>query len=391
MYRLPALLTLLTLTLLCLPAGHAAKPAEKLAPAPAQPGPPPLMRMHFIDVGQGSATLLEFPCGAVLVDAGGEDHSGFHSTERLIAYLDAFFARRMDLAHRLDALVLTHPHIDHVRGVPAVLNRYTVRNIVHNGQTPMVEEAISAMKTLEDYAARAAAGEERMVHVEVIAADTDRDYQTVRAGPVVDPLGMCQGVDPQLRMLWGQVRRDPGWGSDSYDKPEFGDENNHSVVTRVDFGGSSLLITGDLEIPAIGSLLQTHEAALLDVDVYLVGHHGSHNGTTAGLLAALTPDWAVLGVGNPDRKHSWTAWQYGHPRAATVELLEQGVLGAAPPREVMVGTGQRAFTPESIDRAILATGWDGTIVLEGDPLGKITRGTPEVVPEIAPVAPGAAP
>ena len=142
-------IALAALALLCLPAGHAAKPAEKPAEKTAEkpaPGPPPLMRMHFIDVGQGSATLLEFPCGAVLVDAGGEDHSEFHSTERLIAYLDAFFARRTDLDHRLDALVLTHPHIDHVRGVPAVLNRYTVRNIVHNGQTPMVEEAISAMK-----------------------------------------------------------------------------------------------------------------------------------------------------------------------------------------------------------------------------------------------------
>ena len=340
------------------------------------PAPPPLLRMHFIDVGQGSATLLEFPCGAMLVDTGGEDHSEFHSTERLMAYLDAFFTRRSDLGRRLESLVLTHPHIDHVRGVPAVLNRFAVANVVHNGQPGLVEEAVSAGRTLRDYLDRPGTARE-----EVVAGDTDQDFAAPRTSPVIDPFTTCKGVDPQIQALWGQVRRDPGWGEDKYGKAEYDDENNHSVVLRVDFGASSLMITGDLEAPAIGTLLGLHaNDALLDTDVYLVGHHGSHNGTTAGLLAALTPEWAVMGVGSPDRQHSWTAWQYGHPRAVTVELLEQGVSVPAAPRKVLVGTGQKAFVPEQIDRAILATGWDGTIVLEGDTLGNIRRGNPDVVP-----------
>jgi hypothetical protein len=52
------------------------------------------MTFHFIDIGQGDATLLEFPCGAVLIDTGGEQNELFDSNKALLAYLDAFFARR---------------------------------------------------------------------------------------------------------------------------------------------------------------------------------------------------------------------------------------------------------------------------------------------------------
>jgi len=69
----------------------------------------------------------------------------------------------------------------------------------------------------------------------------------------------------------------------------FEQKNNHSIVTRVDFGMSSILFTGDLEEPAIDRLVARHQtSSLLDVVVYEVGHHGSHNGTTPELLAK---DW----------------------------------------------------------------------------------------------------
>src|SRR5438552_4155815 len=61
----------------------------------SQPGNAvPTMRAHFIDVGQGAATLLEFPCAAVLIDTGGEANGEFDSTDSLLDYLDDFFARR---------------------------------------------------------------------------------------------------------------------------------------------------------------------------------------------------------------------------------------------------------------------------------------------------------
>src|SRR2546427_7057927 len=82
------------------------------------------MRAHFLDVGQGSSAILEFPCAAILVDTGGESNGDFDSTESLMAQIDDFFARRSDLNETFASIVLTHPHIDHTRGVKAVLQKY---------------------------------------------------------------------------------------------------------------------------------------------------------------------------------------------------------------------------------------------------------------------------
>jgi len=96
------------------------------------PGAGPTMRVHFMDVGQGAATLVEFPCANVLIDTGGESNGDFDSTVALMDYLDTFFSGRPDKT--LASLILTHPHIDHTRGVSAVLEKYKVRNAVTNGQ-----------------------------------------------------------------------------------------------------------------------------------------------------------------------------------------------------------------------------------------------------------------
>jgi len=92
------------------------------------------MQVHFIDVGQGAATLIEFPCAAILVDTGGENNGDFDSNSELLSYLDDFFGRRSDLKNTLHSLMLSHPHIDHTRGVKDVLGRYKILNAVTNGQ-----------------------------------------------------------------------------------------------------------------------------------------------------------------------------------------------------------------------------------------------------------------
>jgi competence protein ComEC len=68
------------------------------------------MYAHYINVGQGAAVLLEFPCGAMLIDAGASDDS---YQRKLIAYLHDFFKRRKDLNNTISLVMVTHPHIDH--------------------------------------------------------------------------------------------------------------------------------------------------------------------------------------------------------------------------------------------------------------------------------------
>ncbi|MBT3194139.1 MAG: hypothetical protein HN341_16465, partial [Verrucomicrobia bacterium] len=188
----------------------------------------------------------------------------------------------------------------------------------------------------------------------------------------IDPVN-CAGADPEIRVLWGTLSSDPGWGNDSRGEPHFNDENNHSVVVRVDFGESSVLLTGDLEDVAIDTLLeQFDDEDLLDVDVYQVGHHGSKNGTASALVEEMTPEMAVISMGPADRMVPWTAWDYGHPNAGIVRMIEDSITRSREPQTVMVGHGKRTFEEHLVTRALYATGWDGTVVLEGNLVGEWT-------------------
>lgn len=365
--------------------------APQPAPLPADQGPllgaPPAeglpsktsFRVWALDIGQGSATLLEYPCGAMLVDTGGELNKLFDSRIALENALDTFFARRPDLRRTFDLVVLTHPHIDHVRGLPLVLEKYRVKNVVDNGN-PGDDLVASEMQALREYLAK---HRRKVGHRSV----RDGDFlsgQAVADG-VIDPIA-CRPINPEIRVLSGGVEADPGWGESRYHS-HFSNENNHSVVLRVDFGASSVLITGDLEEVAIDGLVRRYAGTgLLDADVYVVGHHGSHNGTTQALLDEVTPDVALISMGPDHRRRSWTAWKYGHPREPVVRLLESAVRARRDPVEVKVATSTRTFFSTPMHRAIFATGWDGTVVLDMSQDGQIFVRTGSLLTDAVPAA-----
>lgn len=329
-----------------------------LLPAAAQ-----TMRVHFIDVGQGASTLVEFPCAAILIDAGGETNGEFNSTTALIDYLDIFFAGRPDLNKTFHSIILTHPHIDHTLGVPAVLSKYRVLNAVTNGmetgsgrlgQIALHNKVVASEETPDP--------SDDIGYVAVWEKDVPKG--TGLTNKVIDPVD-CGNVDPKITALWGQVGPELGWK-----RADLDNANNHSVVTRIDFGKASLLIAGDLQDTAIASLLNHYQGSkLLKVDVLQVNHHGSNNGTTDAFLLATAPDFAVIEMGPNTRKLSWTAWAYGHPRKVAVDMLQKRVAKSRPSISVQVATGVKTFVPMNVTRAIYGTGWDGAIVLEADTNG----------------------
>jgi competence protein ComEC len=347
---------------------------EYLAP----PEPPPrrrppdtregdFMRLHVVDVGQGAAQLLEFPCGAVLIDTGGEQNRLFDGEKALITYLDRFFERRRDLNGTLALLVITHPHIDHTRGIAAVLARYKVLNVIDNGD---VREDVGGKPQLamHEWLSR----HPRVGHMDLARSDIDpKDGAT---GPVIDPVGACPAseFDPIIRALWsGDIGRE-----------EVGhDPNDDSVVVRVDFGDASFLLPGDIEIYGIAGLVKkyTDSPKLLDADVYLVPHHGSRNSTTADLVARVSPEVAVISAGPYDRQlggtEEYTARAFGHPSQISLDHLLQpkGGVSGRRPRPIEVWIGQRGgwqgraseFARRPLSAAIYATAWDGTVVVTG--------------------------
>jgi competence ComEA-like helix-hairpin-helix protein len=336
------------------------------------------MYLHVINVGQGSAMLIEFPCGVALIDTGGETNDEFQSTDALLNYLDQFFARRVDLNNTIDLLMISHPHIDHTRGAKQVAAKYRIKNLVTNSETKK-GSGIAGQVALQQLAANSEATPTTSDDINFYASIEKNIPKGGITNRTIDPIN-CPGVNPVINLLWGTVLTNPGWN-----KEPFEDQNNHSVVCRIDFGQASMIMTGDLEDVAIIDLLKKHDTTTFNADVYLVGHHGSDNGTTLPFLKAISPEIAVLSFGENDRKFMFTSYEHGHPRKGIITMLESQVSGSRTPKTGFVATGKRKFVDKRITKAIYGIGWDDSFVLTGDSNGTWTYGT---IPgaAIAPVA-----
>jgi competence protein ComEC len=320
------------------------------------------MAAHFINVGQGAATLLEFSCGLVLIDTGGGETRTGDWVGRFTGYLDGVLARRPDLNRRIDVLVLTHPHGDHTKGAPALANlaRYRLGHVVTNAQT-----AGSGIRTQNRLTTFVGAGNVTRMDVSKLTGNNGFTNASI------DPL-RCNGQAPEIRLLWGSSADRTTW-------PRSAGGNNRSVVVRVDFGNSAFLITGDLEESGQRALIRRFAANpdILKVDVYEAGHHGSRNGTTPELVRAMRPEMAVIEAGNPSaREPGLSAFNFGHPNQVAIGMLTNpqfGVTMRRPTRNVAVGVSglnnrvnpprQPVFTTQNVGHAIFATGWDGNVVV----------------------------
>jgi competence protein ComEC len=227
-------------------------------------------RLHVtvLDVGQGDAILVEAPSGATMLIDGGPDPE--LTLRRLGANLP-FFARRIDL------LVLSHPHQDHVAGLVDVLDRFRIGAVLHAGipfENPTYDRLIAD------------------------AAEDVIDTALARAGQrfLLDPA-------VSVEILY------PSDADASAPLPE-GDINNGSVVMALRHGGFTALLTGDAEAPIEGVLIGR---GLPIVDLLKVGHHGSNSSTTPGLLDAVRPGVAVISSGEGN--------EYGHPAPETLATL----------------------------------------------------------------------
>ena len=332
-----------------------AQPIAIVAASVPASQPQPAMIAHCINVGQADATLLEFRCGAILVDAGSQDDA---TVEHLLAYLERFFTRRTDLNRTLESVIITHNHIDHTRALREIVQRFNVRRYIDNGQT--------TGRGTEDprWVRQNAHTGGRSIVIKEIAESQIRALpsKTGLTDDDIDPVA-CSECDPKIKILSGRYDdEEPGWSEE-----EFDNKNNHSLCIRVDFGASSILFTGDMEESALETMRVYYTGTqMLDVDVWHVGHHGSHNGTTTEFLDAMTLKAAVISMGKWDygkggRDH-FTTWYYGHPRRQTVTRLSEKVSkDRNTPATVMVADKAQSFNTYTVRKAIYGTGWDGTV------------------------------
>lgn len=312
----------------------------------------PTMRVHCIDVGQGASALIEFPCGVVLVDAGADtEHRG-----KVSEYLETFFARRPDLNRTIDLILITHSHLDHTSELRAVVETFTVKRVIDNGTR--AGSGRHTLLWLQNEGAAAHNVDFEAVTHEQITSDAGLTSTDI------DPIH-CADCDPEIHILAASREENPGWADG-----EFENDNNHSLVIRIDFGESSFLFTGDLEEVAIETLLTEYaDTGRLDVDVYHVGHHGSHNATTDEFLHEMSPHIAVISMGNwtfgkdsGGRARPFTTFAYGHPRTMTLDRLQEGIPGyRSRPVTIMSAERAREYREYVVRKRVYATGWEGTV------------------------------
>jgi competence protein ComEC len=329
-----------------------------LAAAYAQALPENEMRAHYINVGQANATLLEFSCGAILIDAGAQDDA---TDLALIKYLKRFFTRRTDLNNTLNLVVITHCHKDHNEGLKNVVSTFKVLNYIDNGAR--TGSGRTNQKWLEDNATSLGIKYAGYTFEQALSAPGHNGL----SNEIIDPL-QCSGTDPKISILSGRFAQLPsGWTQHESDK----NGNLHSLVVKVEFGQSSFLFTGDLEIKAIRKVLSLYaNTNKLTADVWEVSHHGAENGTTPELLRAITPKYAVIscakwddGINTP--AGSFNTYNYGHPRISTLDALAEKISGNRPPLDSVVAFNgiREKHKKVKIVKNIYSTAWDGIIVI----------------------------
>jgi len=226
------------------------------------------LKVTILDVGQGDSILVEFPGRRkMLIDGGGFPEGSFDVGERVVS---PFLWRKG--IKKIDELVLTHNHPDHLNGLPAVARNFRIGEFWEAGG-PVDSEPYRAL------------GE--------------------ALGPRV----------PRKTVRRGFVRRESGTVIEALHPPEGEDfiqrvsENDRSIVLRLTFGGISFLLPGDIERRAeaeiLGALREIHSQVLK------APHHGSDSSSSAAFLAAVSPEYAVLTVGENNR--------YGFPIPAILD------------------------------------------------------------------------
>jgi competence protein ComEC len=226
----------------------------------------------MLDVGQGDAIALRTPHGRwIVVDAGGGAPGVDQGRRTVIPYL-----RR--LGGTVEAFVLSHPHLDHVGGAPALIGALRPRRYF-DGAFAGATEAYRA--SLESATVHGVA------------------WSRVHPGDIAD----IDGV--RLRFL----------APDSTWTAGLTDANLASTVLRVEYGTVAMLLVGDAEREEEEWLLEHVAPRLLRADVLKVGHHGSRTSSTPAFLDAVAPRLALVSVGRGNT--------YGHPSPQVVAEFAQ--------------------------------------------------------------------
>ena len=218
------------------------------------------LEIHYIDVGQGDAILLENNGKYMLIDAGPTS-----SKEKLKQYLEE------NEVKELDYIIATHAHEDHIGGMTTVINNFKVNNL-------LVSKYISTSKIYENFILAAQKKE-----LQFYAPSNNEKFEFADAEFII----LADGNN------------------------DMEDMNNHSIIVKVIYDENEFLFMGDaeeeLELDLINSGFD------LSADVIKIGHHGSDSSSSSIFIEKVNPKYAVISLGQNN--------SYGHPCKSVMQIL----------------------------------------------------------------------
>ena len=222
--------------------------------------------VYFFDVGQSDSILIMAPEGNVLIDAGDND-----CQDDLERYLD-------DLGvTTFSCVIATHPHEDHIGSMDMIFEEFEVKNLI----MPNAEVDKDTFTETGDYTRMMAGAQEQGTNVTYA-----KSGNTFSLG--------------ELHFLFLAPNA-----------TDYGDLNDWSLVTKVTYGSTSMILTGDAESISEKEIVAKYGSSQLDCDILKSGHHGSSSSSCEEFLDAIDAEIAVISCGAGNK--------YGHPNQPVLD------------------------------------------------------------------------
>lgn len=225
------------------------------------------IQIHYLDVGQANCTLIKYGNIEFLIDGG--NYGDGNDITNYIKDLNV---------DNIEYVIATHPHEDHIGGLPKIMSYFSVDNIY----TPYIKEEYKPTTKIYN-------------SLNTIIDTKDIDEYNPNNGDII-----YSDENLKFEILFdGRI--------------DSNDLNDYSIVTKMTYKDVSFIFTGDSTIPSEELLLENNDINNLKADVLLIGHHGSSTSTSKEFLDAVSPNYCIIscGAGN----------EYGHPHYETLKKL----------------------------------------------------------------------